>query len=52
LSAVLPEGKMPQAAERRTVFRLNKMVKTLSDGKTVFFHHYGARFVGADGTYR
>lgn len=50
LNAVLPEGKMPDAPERLTVVKLNKMVKALDDGKTVFFHDYGARFVGADGT--
>jgi lysophospholipase L1-like esterase len=25
------------------------MVQTLGDGKTVFFHDYGQRFIGADG---
>jgi len=50
LNAVLPEGRMPRAAERLAVARLNTMVKTLGDGKTVFFHDYGARFVAADGT--
>lgn len=50
LNAVLPEGRLPDAAERLTVGRLNKMVRTLGDGNTVFFRDYGARFVGADGT--
>ncbi|WP_162249878.1 GDSL-type esterase/lipase family protein [Massilia sp. Root351] len=49
LNAVLPEGALPDAPERRHVAALNQMVKTLDDGKNVFFHDYGARFVGADG---
>jgi lysophospholipase L1-like esterase len=50
LNAVLPEGQKPDAPERQKVLALNKMVKTLGDGKTVFFHDYGARFVAPDGT--
>lgn len=50
LNAVLPEGQMPTAPERGKVLALNRMVQTLGDGKTVFFHDYGARFVAPDGT--
>jgi lysophospholipase L1-like esterase len=50
LNAVLPEGAAPDASERNSVVALNKMVQTLGDGKTVFFHDYGPRFIGADGT--
>ena len=49
LNAVLPEGAQADAPERRSVLALNRLVKTLDDGKAVFFHDYGARFVGADG---
>ena len=49
LNAVLPEGAAPDAAERQSILSLNKMVKTLGDGQTVFFHDYGPRFVSADG---
>lgn len=49
LSAVLPQGELPDAPARREVLALNRLVRTLDDGKTVFFHDYGARFVGADG---
>jgi lysophospholipase L1-like esterase len=50
LNAVLPEGQMPTAPERGKVLALNRMVQTLGDGKTVFFHDYGSRFVAPDGT--
>lgn len=49
LNAVLPEGALPEAPERHHVAALNQMVRTLGDGKSVFFHDYGARFIGADG---
>eukprot|EP01032_Pedospumella_encystans_P003170 gene3170-3734_t len=49
LNAVLPEGSLPDAPGRRHVTALNQMVQTLDDGKNVFFHDYGARFIGADG---
>ncbi|CAN7249531.1 GDSL-type esterase/lipase family protein [Pseudoduganella sp. LjRoot289] len=49
LNAVLPEGAIADAPERQSVVALNKLVKTLDDGKAVFFHDYGARFIGADG---
>lgn len=50
LNAVLPEGAKPDDAGRKRVLALNKMVATLGDGKTVFFHDYGPNFVAADGT--
>ena len=49
LNAVLPEGALPDAPGRRHVTALNQMVQTLDDGKNVFFHDYGARFIGVDG---
>jgi enterochelin esterase-like enzyme/lysophospholipase L1-like esterase len=49
LNAVLPEGARADAAERRSVNELNQLVKTLDDGKAVFFHNYGAHFIGAGG---
>jgi lysophospholipase L1-like esterase len=49
LNAVLPAGEAPDADVRRKVNALNRMVARLGDGKTVFFHDYGPRFVGADG---
>lgn len=50
LNAVLPEGEKPDAPARQRVTALNKLVATLGDGKTVFFHDYGAYFVQADGS--
>lgn len=50
LNALLPEGKMPDDQGRQRVLALNKMVQTLGDGKTVFYHDFGARFVAPDGT--
>jgi lysophospholipase L1-like esterase len=50
LNAVLSEGQAPDSDGRQRVLALNKMVKTLGDGKTVFFHDYGSRFVAPDGT--
>jgi lysophospholipase L1-like esterase len=49
LNAVLPTGEAPDSDVRRRVTTLNRMVATLGDNKTVFFHDYGPRFVGADG---
>ncbi|WP_195763887.1 GDSL-type esterase/lipase family protein [Pseudoduganella rivuli] len=49
LNAVLPAGELPDSAVRRRVTALNAMVATLGDNQAVFFHDYGARFVGADG---
>ncbi len=50
LNALLPEGQRPDDDGRRKVLALNRLVRTLGDGKTVFFHDYGARFVAPDGT--
>lgn len=49
LNAVLPEGELPDNPGRQRVIALDKMVATLGDGKNVFFHDYGPRFIGADG---
>jgi lysophospholipase L1-like esterase len=49
LNAVLPEG-LPDSDERRRIVALNQRVRTLDDGKTVFFHDYGANFMGQGGT--
>jgi lysophospholipase L1-like esterase len=49
LNAVLPEGETPDNQGRQRVVALDKMVATLGDGKHVFFHDYGPRFIGADG---
>jgi lysophospholipase L1-like esterase len=49
LNAVLPTGEAPDSAGRQKVNDLNKMVVTLGDGKTVFFHDYGPLFIGAGG---
>ena len=49
LNAVLPEG-LPDSDERRRIVALNQRVRTLEDGKTVFFHDYGAHFMGQGGT--
>jgi lysophospholipase L1-like esterase len=49
LNAVLPEGEQADSPRRRSVVELDKMVAALGDGKTVFFHDYGPRLVGADG---
>jgi lysophospholipase L1-like esterase len=49
LNAVLPEGELPDAPVRQRVVALDKMVATLGDGKNIFFHDYGPRFIGADG---
>lgn len=48
LNAVLPEGA-PDSDERRRILALNQKIRTLGDGKAIFFHDYGARFMGADG---
>ncbi|GJJ04417.1 hypothetical protein RugamoR64_49550 [Duganella rhizosphaerae] len=50
LNAVLPEGRTPDEDGRQRVLALNRMVQTLGDDRTVFFHDYGARFVAPDGT--
>lgn len=50
LNAVLPEGRAPDDDGRQRVLTLNQMVKSLDDGKTVYFHDFGSRFVAADGT--
>ena len=49
LNAVLPEGA-PDSEERRRILALNQKIRTLGDGKAIFFHDYGARFMGTDGT--
>ncbi|WP_426342597.1 GDSL-type esterase/lipase family protein [Pseudoduganella sp. S-14] len=48
LNAVLPEGA-PDSDERRRILALNQKIRTLGDGKAIFFHDYGARFTGAGG---
>lgn len=48
LNAVLPEGA-PDSDERRRILALNQQVRTLGDGKAVFFHDYGAHFMGEGG---
>jgi lysophospholipase L1-like esterase len=48
LNAVLPAGTAGSDVRRRLV-ALNRRVRTLNDGETVFFRDYGARFMGADG---
>ncbi len=48
LNAVLPEGE-PDSEQRHRVVALNRKVRTLGDGKAVFFHDYGARFMGEGG---
>jgi len=50
LNAVLPEGRAPDDGGRQRVLTLNQMVKSLDDGKTVYFHDFGSRFVAPDGT--
>ena len=49
LNAVLPVGALPDAPERQRALALNKMVRTLDDGKLVFFHDYGPHLIGSDG---
>lgn len=49
LNAVLPESEFADSPARQRVVALDKMVAKLGDGKQVFFHDYGARFIGADG---
>lgn len=48
LNAVLPEGA-PDSDERRRILVLNQKIRTMDDGKTIFFHDYGSRFMDADG---
>jgi alpha-glucosidase len=48
LNAVLPEGA-PDSDERRRLVALNQKVRTLDDGKAVFFHDYGSHFMGEGG---
>jgi lysophospholipase L1-like esterase len=48
LNAVLPEGA-PDSDERRRIVSLNQKVRTLDDGKAVFFHDYSAHFMGEGG---
>jgi len=48
LNAVLPEGA-PDSDERRRLVALNRLVWTLGDGKTIFFHDYGTRFMAEGG---
>jgi len=48
LNAVLPEGA-PDSDERRRIIALNRQVRTLGDGNTVFFHDYGPVFMGEGG---
>ncbi len=50
LNAVLPAGAGPDEPVRQRIVALDKMVARLDDGQHVFFHNYGAHFVGADGT--
>lgn len=50
LNAVLPAGEAPDAPVRQRIVALDKMVATLDDGKHVYFHDYGPRFIRADGT--
>jgi lysophospholipase L1-like esterase len=49
LNAVLPFEKSAQHPRRAQVVELNRMIAQLDDGKRVFFHDYGARFVQANG---
>jgi lysophospholipase L1-like esterase len=48
LNAVLPEAA-PDSDERRRILTLNLKIRTLGDGKAVFFHDYSARFMDANG---
>jgi lysophospholipase L1-like esterase len=48
LNAVLPAGA-PDSSERRRLVAVNRRLASLGDGKSVFFHDYGAHFMGADG---
>jgi len=48
LNAVLPEGA-PESDERQRITALNRKIRTLDDGKAVFFHDYGPRFTGEGG---
>jgi lysophospholipase L1-like esterase len=48
LNAVLPEAA-PDSDERRRILALNLKIRTLGDGKAVFFHDYSARFMDANG---
>lgn len=48
LNAVLPEGA-PDSDERRRIISLNRQVKTLGDGKKVFYYDYGHVFMGEGG---
>ncbi len=48
LNAVLPESA-PESDERLRINTLNRKVRALDDGKTIFFHDYGEKFLGAGG---
>jgi lysophospholipase L1-like esterase len=48
LNAVLPAGA-PDSWGRRRIIALNQQVRTLGDGKSVFFHDYGSVFMGEGG---
>ncbi|HEX7645326.1 MAG TPA: GDSL-type esterase/lipase family protein [Burkholderiaceae bacterium] len=50
LNAVLPEDEHPDSEARQKVVALDKMVATLGDDKTVFYHDYGSKFMQPDGT--
>ncbi|RFP09306.1 hypothetical protein D0T25_23375 [Duganella sp. BJB488] len=49
LNAVLPYDQSAQSPNRARVTELNRMIAKLDDGRHVFFHDYGARFLQADG---
>ncbi|MGW8392626.1 GDSL-type esterase/lipase family protein [Pseudoduganella sp. HUAS MS19] len=48
LNAVLPEDA-PDSEPRRRIVALNKGIRTLDDGKTVFFRDYSRYFLGESG---
>lgn len=45
---LLPESA-PESNERLRINALNRKVRALDDGKTIFFHDYGEKFLGAGG---
>ena len=50
LNGVLPAGAKSDEPVRQRIVALDTMVATLDDGQHVFFHNYGAHFIGADGS--
>lgn len=49
VNGVFPHQQSAKSPKRADVIELNRMIATLDDGKKVFFHDYGARFLQPDG---